>query len=80
MESLFTPSAHASSEFREISQPKFICSKLTIETPEKYVKSVQSQNDVVLNDVVLVFSLLTLNIFHTFYQLDRYSNCPSLQL
>ena len=71
MESLFIPSAHASTVFREISQPKFTCSKLTIETPEKYVKSVQIQNDVVLNDVVLVFSLLTLNIFHTFYTLNK---------
>ena len=34
-----------------------ICSKLTIKIPER-------QNDV--NDVVLVFLLLTLNIFHFF--------------
>ena len=35
-----------------------ICSKLTIKTPEH-------QNDVI--DVVLVFLLLTLNIFRTFF-------------
>ena len=34
-------------------------SKLTIETPEKGVKDV--------NDIVLVFLKLTLNIFHAFF-------------
>ena len=52
-----------------ISQQTFNGSKSTIETLERGVKYVQSQqlkhqNAVI--DVVLVFLLLTLNIFHTF--------------
>ena len=42
----------------QYSQLTFICSKSTIETLRKEVKYVI--------DVVLVFLLLTLNIFHTF--------------
>ena len=54
---------------KTFTQLKFTCSNLTIETPGKGVKYVQSkqkkhQNDV--NDVVMVFLLLTLNIFDTF--------------
>ena len=37
----------------------------TIETVEKGVKSVQKKR--LQHDVVLVFLLLTLNIFHTFF-------------
>ena len=51
----------------------FTYSKSTIETLEKDVKYVQSQqykhqNDA--TDVVLVFLLLTLNIFHTFFSVS----------
>ena len=51
------------------SQQTFTGSKSTIETLERGVKYVQSQqlkhqNAVI--DVVLIFLLLTLNIFHTF--------------
>ena len=51
------------------TQLTFTCSKSTIITLEKGVKFVQSyqwkhQNDVI--DVVLLFLLLTLNIFHIF--------------
>ena len=54
---------------KTFAQLKFTCSNLTIETLGKGVKYVQSkqkkhQNDV--NDVVMVFLLLTLNIFDTF--------------
>ena len=42
-------------------QLTFICSKSTIETPEKVKLTIRTQ------DVVLVFLLLTLNIFHTFF-------------
>ena len=43
-------------------QLTFACSKLTVETLEKGLKHVSD-----VNDVVLVFLLLTLNIFHTFF-------------
>ena len=49
------------------AQLKFTCSYSTIETLEKGVCSklaIKHQNDV--TDVVLVFLLLTLNIFHKF--------------
>ena len=45
-----------------LTQLIFTCSNSTIETLEKDVKYV---NDV--NNVVLVFLLLTLNIFHVFF-------------
>ena len=47
----------------------FTCSNLTTEILERYVKYVQSRQQKHrknVNDVVLVFLLLTLNIFHTF--------------
>ena len=50
-----------------VTQPVFTCSKLTIETLEQVVKYFQSQHQRHQNDangVVLVFLLLTLNIFH----------------
>ena len=52
------------------SQPIFACSKSVIETLEKCLKCVQSyelkhQNNV--NDFVLVFLFLTLNIFHAIF-------------
>ena len=48
----------------------FTCPKLTIKTLERWVKYIQSyqkkhQNDVI--DVVLVFLLLTLNMFNNFF-------------
>ena len=46
------------SKLEIITQQMLTCSKSTIETLEKSVKYV--------NDVVLVFLLLTLNIIHTF--------------
>ena len=45
------------------SQLTFTCSKSRTEVVEKSVKYVRS-------DVVLVFLLLTLNIFHTFFLLS----------
>ena len=56
---------------RETSaQLEVTCSKSKIQTPEDSVKHVQSYqqkyyNDVI--DVILVFLLLTLNIFHIFF-------------
>ena len=55
---------------QESAHLTFTCSNLTTEILERYVKYVQSRqqkhrNNV--NDVVLVFLLLTLNIFHTFF-------------
>ena len=52
-----------------IAQAAFTCSKLTMETLEQCVKSLQSwqlrhQNDVKEVDVVLVSLVLTLNRFH----------------
>ena len=44
------------------TQLTFTCSNSTVETLEKGVKYFDD-----VNDVVLVFSLLTLNIFHTFF-------------
>ena len=59
----------------KISQLIITCSKSAIEIIEKIVKYPQSQqwkhrNDVieVIIDAVLVFLLLTLNIFHTFFR------------
>ena len=65
--SYLTPSEHAKDE---VFQLTFTCSKLTIETQEKGMKYVQSQqqkhqNDV--NAVVFFFLLLTLNIIQTFF-------------
>ena len=56
--------------FDYLTQLTFTCAELTIETLEKGVKYVQSwqqkhQNEV--NDIVLVFLFLTLNIFYTFF-------------
>ena len=56
--------------FHIIFQLTFTCSKLRIEMLEKSVKCIQSlqqkyQNDV--TEVALVFLLLTLSIFHTFF-------------
>ena len=53
-----------------VTQFTFTFSKSTIETLEKGVEHIlnekqANQNDV--NDVVLVFLLLTTNIFHTFF-------------
>ena len=52
------------------TQLVFTCSKSILETLEKVgdmfsVNKKKHQNDVI--DVVLVFLLLTLNIFHTFF-------------
>ena len=52
-----------------LTQITFTCSKLTIETLEKGVKHVQSEEEKhqsIANDVILVF-LLTLHIFHSFF-------------
>ena len=53
----------------KLTQVIFTCSNSTIETLEKGVKYVQSQkkhqNDAI--DVVLVFLILPLNIFHTIF-------------
>ena len=43
------------------------CSKATIETLQKGVKYIQCKYVKYVNDVVLVFLLLTLNIFHNFF-------------
>ena len=48
---------------KQVCQPAFTCSKLTMKTPEKIVKSVQRCQDDV-NDIVLVYLLITLNRFH----------------
>ena len=47
----------------------FTCSKSTIETPEKACNMVKvnNKNNRDINDVVILFLLLTLNIFHTFF-------------
>ena len=53
------------------SQPAFTCSNLTIETLEQGVQYAQSQqwrHQIDANGVILVSSLLTLNIYHPFYQ------------
>ena len=51
----------------ELSQPTFTCSKSTIETLEKGQKYVQKYNkNNGVNDVVLVYLLLNLNLFPTF--------------
>ena len=52
------------------SQPAFSCSQSTMETPKRYLYTVQSeqqghQNDI--NDVVLVSLLLTFDRFHTLF-------------
>ena len=50
--------------------PANTCSKATVETLEKvvkYVKSYQAKYENDVNDVILVFLSLTLNIFHVFF-------------
>ena len=49
------------------NQHAFICSKLTIETLEQYVKHVHSLNKNTKTKPVVVSLLLTLNIFHTLF-------------
>ena len=56
--------------YQHATQLMFTCSQSTIEILEKYVKQgsklpIKHLNDV--NDFVLVFLLLTLNIFYTFF-------------
>ena len=56
--------------FNIINQQTFTYSKLTIETPEKVVKHVQSyyyRHQMDVNELVLVSLLLTLNIFLTLF-------------
>ena len=55
--------------FQKLQQLTFIFSQSGIETLEKGVKYVQVNNEKYQSviDIVLVFFLLTLNIFHTFF-------------
>ena len=55
--------------FQKLQQLTFIFSQSAIETLEKGVKYVQVNDEKYQSviDVVLVFFLLTLNIFHTFF-------------
>ena len=51
-------------------QAAFTCSKLTIETRKqgvKYVQIYQKRHQSDVTGVILVFLLLTLNIFYTFF-------------
>ena len=49
-----------------LTQTKFTCSNSTIETLEKVVKFVQTRQNFII-DVILMFLLLTLNIFHALF-------------
>ena len=55
--------------FQKLQQLTFIFSQSGIETLEKGVKYVQVNNEKYQSviDIVLVFFLLTLNIFHIFF-------------
>ena len=49
-----------------LTQTKFTCSNSTIVTLEKVVKFVQTHQNFII-DVILMFLLLTLNIFHALF-------------
>ena len=66
--------AHGQMKGRETSQLIFTCLNSTVETLEKGVKYIQNQqwkhqNDDV-NEVVLVFLLLTVNIVYVFFSVS----------
>ena len=69
--SLYTPNVEIIiADKNKTTQLTFTCSKSTVETLEKGVKYVQinTKNTRTTSfDIVLVFLLLTLNIFHSFF-------------